>query len=125
MAFPCAKYYELSQVLAHFAFRHAELYDFAELSGTLAYPAPYLLPSRSLDPANPRTLPPKDYGLDGALFALSSNPHGTSPKSRFSMEVESFVKPPRWSLVRPASTADATPYGENQAEKSRPRKRRR
>ena len=43
MAFPCAKYYELSQVLAHFAFRHAELYDFAEVSGALACTAPLLV----------------------------------------------------------------------------------
>lgn len=30
---------------------------------------------------------PKDYGPDAALFALSSNTHGTSPDSRFSIEV--------------------------------------
>ncbi len=47
---------EPSQVLARFAFRHAMLFDSAEVSGVLAVAHSYLLPSRCFDPVGPRTI---------------------------------------------------------------------
>ncbi len=85
---------ELSQVLARFAFRHAMLFDSAEVSGALAVNAPLLVAFPAFRPGRPSVytltklnrFTPQGYGLDVALFTLSPRPHGLGPKTRFSVE---------------------------------------
>ena len=85
---------ELSQVLAHFVFRHAELYDSAEVSGALACTAPLLVAFPAFRPGRPsdytltklNRFTPRGYGLDVALFTLGTRPHERAPKTRFSVE---------------------------------------
>ncbi len=81
-----------SQVLARFAFRHAMLYDSAEVSGPLAVNAPLRvafpefrpgrLPHYTLTQRNRFT--PMGYGLD--MFTLSPTAHAVRAKTRFSAE---------------------------------------
>ena len=83
-----------SQVLARFAFRHAMLFDSAEVSGVLAVIAPLLIAFPEFRPGRPsdytltklNRFTPQGYGLDVALFTLSPRPHGLGPKTRFSVE---------------------------------------
>ena len=63
-----------SQVLARFAFRHAMLYDSAEVSGALAVYAPLLVAFPEFRPGRPsdnaitqlNRFTPQGYGLDVA-----------------------------------------------------------
>ncbi len=84
---------ELSQVLAPVAFRHALLFDSAEVSGALAVTAPLLVAFPAFRPGRPsdytltklNRFTPQGYGLDVALFTLSPRPHDLGSKTRFSV----------------------------------------
>ena len=83
-----------SQVLSRFDFCHAMLYDSAEVSGALAVNVPLLVAFPEFRPGRPsdytltklNRFTPQGYGLDVALFTLSTRPHGRALKTRFSVE---------------------------------------